>query len=45
MTAIKDFLRDCYQRLTSFAKFAHPIADGNESGGYRKLRVATEIQP
>jgi hypothetical protein len=31
MTAIKDFRRDCYRGLTSFAKFSHPIADGNEA--------------
>jgi hypothetical protein len=28
MGAIKEFRRDCYQGLTSFAEFAHRIADG-----------------
>jgi hypothetical protein len=32
MDAIKDFRRDCYQRLTSFAEFAHRITDEMKAG-------------
>jgi hypothetical protein len=41
MGAIKEFLRDCYQRLTSFSVFAHPIADGAEKDSTSPLPKTT----